>query len=552
MERMLDLEKSQSNEKNRKIFTAANKLSEFGQVFILVLSLTIFIFLTLQSLLNTTIMYNAPEDPSTVIFSHDNFYINLIPISIVFILGMLFLGKLMEKINPRIFGSILLAYAFILGLIWNLLTKCMPAHDSWCILTPAEAFAQNDYTSLLPENDYFYNYPFQLGYAFLGEIVFRIFKDNTYFILQIINILSVTAIFASLIIIAKLAFGSRKIVNFTIFFLFGCIQPILFSTFHYGNISGFAFSMWAVVFSCLLVKKRKWYYVPLIAAFIAIGAMLKSNNLIILAAICIILLLDFLKKRKLKNIIAVAASLVMGIGLNQLIIFQYEQRADVSLGEGVPKICWLDMGLRESGYENRSGWYNPSYTVIRFANMGYNPAKTSEASWKSIKERVGELASSSYERANFFSTKTLSQWNDPLYMSIWVCETRPSQSETGSFVKSMYTGNAGICTRNYANVYQSLIFIFASVGIFMVIIKKDMRKNIFCAVLPLAFLGGFLYHLLFEAMPQYNVTYFTLFIPLAAYGFSELCGKYRDGFLAKIKKLRPKHVKKADPLTETI
>lgn len=546
-ERMISLTESGIIGKSEKLKKAGSGFSAFGNWVILALSLLIFVFLTLQSLLNTTIMYNAPDDPATVIFTHDNFYINLLFIFLVFICGLLFLRKLMEKINPKIFGAVLLVYTFVLGLIWNLLTKNMPAHDSWCITSAAECFAVNDYSPLLMEqNQYFYNYPFQLGYAFLCEIAIRIFGDNAYFVLQLINILSSVAIAAALIVISKLAFDSRKVTNFTIFFLFGCIQPVLFTTFHYGNLSGFAFSMWAVVFACLFIKKRSWYYIPLMAVFIGIGAMLKTNSLIVLIALCIILLLDFLKKYSVKNIIALALSLVMGIGLNPLIIYQYEQKADVSLGGGVPKVLWLDMGLHETGNANRPGWYNPVYTVIRYADMGYDEEKSAESGWEDIKERIGEFSAA--ERANFFTTKTLSQWNDPLYMSIWVSETRPSKIETSEFVQSMYTGNAGNTALDFANVYQSLVFVFATAGVFIILIRKKMRQNIFCIVLPLVFLGGFIYHLFFEAMPQYNVTYFTLFVPLAAYGFSILCDRYQEKFMKCLEKLFKKG--KSDSLKE--
>lgn len=549
---MINLTESSFAGKLNKLNRAGCKISAFGSWFILALSLLIFVLLAMQSLLNTTIMYNAPEDPSTVIFTHDNFYINLLCISVVFLCGLLFLRKPMEKINSRIFGASLLVYTFVLGLVWNLLTKNMPAHDSWCITSAAESFAVNDYTPLIfSENDYFYNYPFQLGYAFLCEIAIRIFGDNAYFVLQLVNMLSSVAIAAALIVIAKLAFDSRRVTNFTTFFLFGCIQPVLFTTFHYGNLSGFAFSMWAVVFACLLIKKRKWYYVPLSAVCIGIGSVLKTNSLIVLIAVCIILLLDFLKKWSVKNAAALVLSLVMGIGMNPLIIYQYEQRADVSLGDGVPMVLWLDMGIHETGNPNRPGWYNPEYTVIRYAAKEHDGDAAAESGWEDIRERVGELAGSAAERAHFFTTKTLSQWNDPLYMSIWVSETRPSRTDRSEFVQSMYTGNAGVAVLNFANFYQSLVFVFAAAGVFIILMKKKMRQNIFCAVLPLVFLGGFFYHLLFEAMPQYNVTYFTLFVPLAAYGFSELCDRYHERFWVYLKKLfrRKENNESAEPVS---
>ena len=60
----------------KKIDSAGKIIYRSGQWIILVLCFLIFIYLTFQSLLYTTSIYNAPDDPSTVIMMHDNFYIN--------------------------------------------------------------------------------------------------------------------------------------------------------------------------------------------------------------------------------------------------------------------------------------------------------------------------------------------------------------------------------------------------------------------------------------------------------------------------------------------
>ena len=65
----------------KKIDSAGKIIYRSGQWIILVLCFLIFIYLTFQSLLYTTSIYNAPDDPSTVIMMHDNFYINAAVIS---------------------------------------------------------------------------------------------------------------------------------------------------------------------------------------------------------------------------------------------------------------------------------------------------------------------------------------------------------------------------------------------------------------------------------------------------------------------------------------
>jgi hypothetical protein len=58
--------------------------------------------------------------------------------------------------------------------------------------------------------------------------------------------------------------------------------------------------------------------------------------------------------------------------------------------------------------------------------------------------------------------------------------------------------------------------------------KKETRRAVEPALylIPLIFLGGFLYHALFEAKSQYVITYVTLMIPYAAWG---VCRLFSDG-----------------------
>lgn len=517
------------NKKDR-IFNICDKISSFGSVAIFVISLLIFAALALQSLISTNYLNITSEDPSGIIFMYDNIYINLLITALVFLAGIFFLRKLMTRINPKIFGAVLLVYTFVLALIWNILAKASPAHDSYYVVMLAQDFANGDFTAIT-NPDYFNFYPFQLGYSFICEIFFKILGDNpfdTIFALQILNIIALVSINAAIIILTSLSFNSKSVTNFTIFLLFGCIQPILFTTFHYGNLLGFAFSMWAVVFTCLFIKSKRWFWIIPAAICIGIGALVKSNSLIILVAICIILVLDFLKTHSWLNLVSAALSVVLGLSLNPLVISSYENRADASLGDGVPKVLWLDMGLQETDNAQRPGWYNPSCTVHQYAYANYDSEKAAEVGCENISKRIAEFIKYPYDCADFFARKTISQWNDPTFMSVWVSATRPTTGTTGEFVDSMYNGTIGAATESYTNFYQSVIYVFTAVGVVLIIASRNIRKNILAVAIPLVFLGGFFYHLLFEAMPQYNLTYFILFIPLAAYGLSQLCDKYHQ------------------------
>ena len=177
-------------------------------------------------------------------------------------------------------------------------------------------------------------------------------------ILQAINVLGVCFTFGALQKINRYLFDNDKLQILTTILMMGCIQPIIFSTFVYGNILGYAFSIWAVVFEMRYIKSGKKYNMFISALLIAIGTLLKLNSMIVLVAMVIIMFVHLLKNRKIFDIVSIVICVVLANTLNSVVIMQYENRAGIQLSDGVPKICWLNMGLNESS--RAPGWYNPN------------------------------------------------------------------------------------------------------------------------------------------------------------------------------------------------
>ena len=82
-------------------------------------------------------------------------------------------------------------------------------------------------------------------------------------------------------------------------------------------------------------------------------------------------------------------------------------------------------------------------------------------------------------------------------------------------------------------------------AVYMVIsqIKKDDERpedqsGLF--LIPLIFLGGFLYHALFEAKSQYVITYVTFMIPYAVWGFASISGTLKKVVIKIIHRIKEK------------
>ena len=65
---------------------------------------------------------------------------------------------------------------------------------------------------------------------------------------------------------------------------------------------------------------------------------------------------------------------------------------------------------------------------------------------------------------------------------------------------------------------QLFVYISTLAGLIRMWRKRDLLR----ALLPLIWLGGLSYHLLFEAKSQYAMPYFVLMMPIAAYGLFTL------------------------------
>ena len=72
------------------------------------------------------------------------------------------------------------------------------------------------------------------------------------------------------------------------------------------------------------------------------------------------------------------------------------------------------------------------------------------------------------------------------------------------------------------NLFQQAAYVLALIGTCGMI--KEKRAGAARLMLPVTVLGGFLYHMLFEAKSQYIYPYMLLLLPLAARGLTMLDG----------------------------
>ena len=72
--------------------------------------------------------------------------------------------------------------------------------------------------------------------------------------------------------------------------------------------------------------------------------------------------------------------------------------------------------------------------------------------------------------------------------------------------------------------WQQALYVLASIGLIRTIRERHDAAKL---VIPVAVLGGFLYHMIFEAKSQYIYVYALYLVPAAAYGLCTIGDRIR-------------------------
>lgn len=524
-----------------------------------ILAFIFFGYVAIMSVFQTSVIDPANFAGEHILFEKDDLAMNIFLLGAFFLIifGLRRYANAFLKISDTILMAGLAIYTVTLGFIWIFMVESIPAADSGTVTQTAMEVAQGNYNSFITSNNDFYNnvsyyqlYPFQLGYVFICEIFYRIFGTDSSMIMQVVNVLALTALYMAIIKISKMIFNSKAVTFITTFMLAGCVQAIFFTPFVYGNLIGIASAMWACYFVIRFMQsEKKNSYLLFIPAslLMALSVIAKYNNMIWLLAICIGLIIYIIRSKKWLYLISVAFVCVIALGSFNLIIYSYESRSGVKLGDGVNQTLYLDAGINESGMA--PGWYN-DMSKSTYLTADCNTEEANKLAKDDMELRKEKFKSDPAYTRDFFSKKVLSQWNEPSYESLWVSQVKAhgfGEIEDGSLLQSIYTGGWSKFFYDYFDFFQMISFILFAVGMAALIKKKIGAEAI---MIVTGLIGGFLYHLLFEAKSQYVLTYFIIMLLFASYGlyfilkprkFSEsensekkTVGKYISNIIMKI------------------
>ena len=489
----------------------------------LLLLAVILLSLSVLSLFATTDMHTDNPPREGVRYLSDSLPLNLT--ALLLSLGLLLpLGRLLRPLPTKGVCAVCLAIVALLGVVWVHTVQGAPMQDSAIVTRAAYHLALGDPKEVT--TDYFLRFPYQLGYVLFCEILLRIFPTGgNLMLLQYVNVLCLVSAYIALLHCIRLTYGRERegVVKLSAVLLALFLPPILFCTFTYGVIPALLFSalsMWQF----LEIRREDGIATRIrrllvCALFLGIAICLKKNSIIFLCAILIIGLLRLLKEKDPLLPLCLALCLACSIGLPKAVQWQYEARTDFAFGKGVPMQAWAAMGTHDSYIA--PGWYESKYVVRDFYTAGKDTEAMKPLAKQAIDEHIAILSADPAYALAFFSEKIASQWNEPTYQGIWLAQVRGRYGDGSGPLGTWVCGEGEAHVTQYLNFLQQLLLVLASVGT-LSLIKKGRITD---ALLPTVFLGGFLYHLLFEAKSQYCMIYILLLLPLSALGAELLLGK---------------------------
>lgn len=541
------------------------KLYRLSVHIVKIITLLLAVLLFAGSFLTTC--YTENMETQQVLLRFDNPLWNLLELAGY---GVLFAGclTLLRKSGPKFRRGLLLFTMILILILGGLLIvfgRTVPAADALSVYNAAAEWILGNNDIIHPTVSYLSYYPQQIGLMAFLELMLRLWN------LTGLNVPAwhfIKLVYVCLLCVAVL-FQYRSLrylwpdrwepVSCCYLVLVCCNLPmIMYSSFIYGEIPSFAalsiglYLLLKLLAGCIPAHSveisspddtvaagatRALHAVTIVTSlgsilFLTLSVMLRKNSLIPIIAVLLVLLFEALRsgrsgKARIGLITMAFCLTVTSVGILPLVQKCYEKKAGNILNSGVTAMSYFAMGMQESS--RGCGWYN-GFNIDTYDAAGMNSEIADEISREAINERMAYFREHPGYAVSFYLHKHLSQWADGTYASRQA--TLATYGGRSNFFEEVYAGALSSAYIEWGNAWQNvlylgiLLFCIASVG------KRhsgaaassctdDFRYRSNCLytyVGLIAALGGFLFHIIWEANSRYIFVYSLLLMPYCAAG----------------------------------
>lgn len=418
--------------------------------------------------------------------------------------------------EKKYFGIIICIAAGVISVLIVAAGQYYPKFDQKHVIEAAAALNEHDYSDFAVGN-YLFAVPYQTGVVLYYQLLSLLFGNLNYVAFEIVNAIWIALAVWLFMIISGLLWEKEKgyeAGTAVICLLF--LPYLLFVTFLYGTVIGMAFALLSIYTMLLYEREGKLPWLLISGLSMGIATVVKSNYMIFMIAEMIYLLFGCLSdkitnlKKNMPRILLIAVLLVCFLagkcGVNAY-INSLNNGNDV---KGIPMLAYVAMGLQDG--KAAPGWYN-GYNNGVYIENNYDHDKTQAAVEEEIKRIVTGYPQNITTTISFFVKKVSSQWNNPTFQSLWILEKR--EGENG--LDWLLQGNG----RYMYILFVNLLHTWILAGTFLYAVFRYKTSSLKEIILPITFIGGFVFHLFWEAQSLYAILYFLLLLPLCICGYGE-------------------------------
>ena len=545
-----------------------------------ILTLLLAVLLFAGSFLTTC--YADNMETQQVLFRLDNPLWNLLELAgfcLLFCGCLYFYDKFGKKFRRGLL-IFTLGLIFCLGVLLILFGRTVPAADAMSVYNAALEWIQGNRDVIHPTVSYLSYYPQQIGLMAFLELLLRLWNFTGisapawHFIKLLYVCLLCVAVLFQYLSFKYLWWERWEEISCCYLILVCCNLPmVMYSSFVYGEIPSFAalsvglylllrllsgitfpghirsnsrngilskssdsetvsgatpspelHNTWSAVFSGVGS-----------ILFLTLSVMLRKNSLIPIIAVLLVLLLEALRSGRSVRVRFFLLAMVICLAVTSVSILplvqkSYEKKAGNTLSSGVTAMSYFAMGMQEAS--RGCGWYN-GFNIDTYDAAGMDSGIANEISRQAIQERLTYFREHLGYATDFYVRKHLSQWADGTYASRQA--TLATYGGRSEFFQEAYDGSLSSAYIEWGNAWQNVLYL----GTLLFSVNEVHRKrkgtsmttpqgsgadSLYLYVGLIAVLGGFLFHILWEANSRYIFLYSLMLMPYCAAGiYTGIC-----------------------------
>lgn len=485
-----------------------------------VIGCVIFAFLVWYASRFTQFM--RPEWQEVPANKRDSMLINAVFAGLAILLTILFmvLERHISVRKMKIILWVVLGAAMIwmeaAGFWWIKSANRIPEGDQAFVYSAASYFLEGEFVFFQP-GGYCEMFPYQLGLIAILELLFLVVGAWNYHAVQIIGVqLIVGIVWLGYGIVRNMT--ERMSVALVYCIMAACCLPLIFySGWVYGDIPSIFFILLMFYMVLRYLKCRQKRYLAGMVLAVTMAMLTRTNSMIVLIALCLAVLVYVIQYRDKRLLATMVCAVLCPVLIQSAIYKMYEVRSGYEHSKGIPFTATIVMGLQEKN--GTYGWYNNYQKTVYYAEDRDRDA-ANEVYVADLKERLAYMTENPSYAVKFFKEKVLSQWNQPLFQSLYFGTKVPGGYEAdwnrlADRISFLYYDNV----LAFNDRLQFVIFVGMG-SYFLFAVRRN--SNILRHILAISVIGGFLFSIIWEAKSRYIFPYYIMMFPMAAIGYEQM------------------------------